>query len=151
MAAQMAAHRWQRHILGKHRKHPRQLQHLLLASTLLFCTALTHFLALHILIAQVILPKDLSSQCCGMMFNSRGLKDAAVQKGTALEAALLEASQGGKIPIVCDTSPCLSQIKAGISEPGLRFALYEPVEFIRHFLVDKLEFSKVGGLSALRV
>jgi D-lactate dehydrogenase len=93
----------------------------------------------------VILPKDLASQCCGMMFNSRGLKDAAVAKGTALEAALLEASQGGKIPIVCDTSPCLSQIKAGISEPGLRFALYEPVEFIRHFLVDKLEFSKVGA------
>lgn len=51
--------------------------------------------------------------------------------------------QGGKIPIVVDTSPCLSQIKAGISEPGLRFALYEPVEFIRHFLVDKLEFAKV--------
>lgn len=78
-----------------------------------------------------------------MMFNSRGLKDAAVQKGAALEAALLEASQGGKIPIVVDTSPCLSQVKAGISEPALRFALYEPVEFIRHFLVDKLEFSKV--------
>jgi D-lactate dehydrogenase len=102
-------------------------------------------LLLLLLLPQVILPKDLSSQCCGMMFNSRGLKDAAVQKGTALEAALLEASQGGKIPIVCDTSPCLSQIKAGISEPGLRFALYEPVEFIRHFLVDKLEFSKVRG------
>lgn len=80
-----------------------------------------------------------------MMFNSRGLKDAAAAKGSALEAALLEASQNGKIPIVCDTSPCLSQIKAGISEPSLRFALYEPVEFIRHFLVDKLEFNKVGG------
>lgn len=53
-------------------------------------------------------------------------------------------TQGGKIPIVVDTSPCLSQIKAGISEPGLRFALYEPVEFIRHFLVDKLEFNKVS-------
>jgi D-lactate dehydrogenase len=94
---------------------------------------------------EVIYPANLSSQCCGMMFNSRGLKDAAAQKGAELEAALLEASEGGKIPIVCDTSPCLSQIKAGISEPGLRFALYEPVEFIRHFLVDKLEFSKVGG------
>ena len=54
----------------------------------------------------------------------------------------MEASEGGKIPSVCDTSPCLSQVKAGISEPALRFALYEPVEFIRHFLVDKLEFSK---------
>jgi D-lactate dehydrogenase len=108
-------------------------------------SSLSNLLLLLLLLPQVILPKDLSSQCCGMMFNSRGLKDAAVQKGTALEAALLEASQGGKIPIVCDTSPCLSQIKAGISEPGLRFALYEPVEFIRHFLVDKLEFSKVRG------
>ncbi|WIA35081.1 hypothetical protein OEZ86_003567 [Tetradesmus obliquus] len=100
---------------------------------------------------EVILPKDLASQCCGMMFNSRGLKDAAVQKGAALEAALLEASQGGKIPIVVDTSPCLSQVKAGISEPALRFALYEPVEFIRHFLVDKLEFSKVRDSVAIHV
>lgn len=78
-----------------------------------------------------------------MMFNTRGLKEAANKKGSELEAALLEASEGGKIPIVCDTSPCLSQIKASISEPSLRFALYEPVEFIRHFLVDKLEFNKV--------
>lgn len=27
-----------------------------------------------------------------------------------LEAALMEASQGGKLPIVIDTSPCLSQV-----------------------------------------
>jgi D-lactate dehydrogenase len=93
---------------------------------------------------EVIIPKELSSQCCGMMFNTRGLKDAAAMKGAQLEAALMEASEGGKIPICCDTSPCLSQIKASISEPGLRFALYEPVEFIRQFLVDKLEFNKVS-------
>eukprot|EP00775_Hariotina_reticulata_P006936 gene6936-7154_t len=100
---------------------------------------------------EVILPKNLSSQCCGMMFNSRGLKDAAAAKGSQLEQALMEASEGGKLPIVCDTSPCLAQIKAGISEPGLRFALYEPVEFIRHFLVDKLEFSKVRDSVAIHV
>lgn len=100
---------------------------------------------------EVILPKDLSSQCCGMMFNSRGLGEAAALKGSQLEAALMEASQGGKLPIVVDTSPCLSQIKAGISEPGLRFALYEPVEFIRHFLVDKLEFNKVRDTVAVHV
>ncbi len=61
---------------------------------------------------EVIYPKGLSSQCCGMMFNSRGLKEAAVAKGADLEAALMEASEGGKIPIVCDTSPCLSQVGA---------------------------------------
>jgi D-lactate dehydrogenase len=93
---------------------------------------------------EVVYPKGLSASCCGMMFNSRGFKDAAAAKGAELEAALLEASENGKIPIVCDTSPCLSQIKSQIAEPALRFALYEPVEFIRHFLVDKLEFKKVG-------
>jgi hypothetical protein len=33
----------------------------------------------------------------------------------------MEASEGGKIPIVCDTSPCLSQIKVrrGLRPVGL--------------------------------
>lgn len=41
---------------------------------------------------------------------SRGFKDAAAAKGADLEAALLKASEGGKIPIVMDTSPCLAQV-----------------------------------------
>lgn len=100
---------------------------------------------------EVIYPEGLSSSCCGMMFNSRGFKDAAARKGAELEAALLKASEGGKYPIVCDTSPCLAQVKSGLSDPALRFALYEPVEFIRHFLLDKLEFSKVKDSVAVHV
>lgn len=78
-----------------------------------------------------------------MIFNSRGFATAASKKMSALEASLLEASEGGKIPIICDTSPCLAQIKTSLSTPALRFALYEPVEFISHFLVDKLEWKQV--------
>lgn len=100
---------------------------------------------------EVIYPEGVSSSCCGMLFNSRGFKDAAAAKGAELEKALLAASENGKLPIVCDTSPCLSQIKASISEPTLRFALYEPVEFIRHFLMDKLEFKKVRETVAIHV
>lgn len=66
-----------------------------------------------------------------LTISSRGFKDAAATKGADLEAALLKASDNGKIPIVMDTSPCLAQVKSQISEPSLRFALYEPVEFIR--------------------
>ena len=100
---------------------------------------------------EVIYPEGLSSSCCGMMFNSRGFKDAAKVKSDEMEAALLKASENGKYPIVCDTSPCLSQIKSALAEPSLRFALYEPVEFIRHFLLDKLEFSKVRDSVAVHV
>ncbi len=57
-----------------------------------------------------------------MLFNSRGFKDAAAVKGDDLEQSLVAASQGGKIPIVCDTSPCLSQIKGSLSDSRLKCA-----------------------------
>lgn len=39
----------------------------------------------------------LTCSCCGMMFNSRGFKDAAAKKGAELEAALLKASENGEL------------------------------------------------------
>eukprot|EP01024_Parvocaulis_polyphysoides_P013001 TRINITY_DN1497_c0_g3_i3.p1 TRINITY_DN1497_c0_g3~~TRINITY_DN1497_c0_g3_i3.p1 ORF type:complete len:595 (-),score=124.44 TRINITY_DN1497_c0_g3_i3:425-2209(-) len=100
---------------------------------------------------EVIFPKGLQESCCGMLFNTRGFKKAAATKGADLEKSLMEASEGGKIPIVVDTSPCLGQIKTALSEPSLRFALYEPVEFISTFLMDKLEFQQVKDSIAIHV
>jgi len=100
---------------------------------------------------QVVMPEGLSTQCCGMMFNSRGFKDAASVKASALEQALVDASEGGKYPIVCDTSPCLATMKQTMTEPGLRFSMYEPVEFIDKFLKDKLEWTKTKSEVAVHV
>ena len=100
---------------------------------------------------EVIIPTDTNALCCGMLFNSRGMKDPAAVKGNDLEAALLEASEGGKIPILTDTSPCLQTIKNQLQAPELRFSLYEPVEFINTFLLDKLEFTQVRDDVAIHV
>ena len=67
-----------------------------------------------------------------MMFNSRGFKDAAAMKGAEMEESLLEASQGGKLPIVVDTSPCLAQIKGSLANSALR---YGPIWWHRPFLL----------------
>jgi hypothetical protein len=32
----------------------------------------------------------------------------------------MKASDGGKIPIVCDTSPCLSTLKGALQTPDLK-------------------------------
>ncbi|KAK9843234.1 hypothetical protein WJX74_009043 [Apatococcus lobatus] len=100
---------------------------------------------------QVIYPENLGSQCCGMMFGSRGLTGPAAAKGSEFEAALLKASDGGRIPIVMDTSPCLSTMKSALENPALKFSLYEPVEFIKGFLMDKLEWNKVRDNVAIHV
>ena len=100
---------------------------------------------------EVVYPQGLSNSCCGMLFNSRGFKATASVKGGELEAALMEASEGGKLPIVVDTSPCLAQIKEQLSNPALRFSLYEPTEFISNHLVDKLEWNQVRDHIAIHV
>ena len=101
---------------------------------------------------EVIIPEELASSCCGMMFDSRGMKSAASVKEDAMKVALERASEGGKYPVVIDTSPCLASLKNNL-EPGspLRFSLYEPVDFINRFLADRLEFSQVRDNIAIHV
>ena len=55
---------------------------------------------------QIIFPQNLSNLCCGMPFSSKGFNDAAHTKSRQLEEALLNASEFGEYPILCDTSPC---------------------------------------------
>lgn len=57
-----------------------------------------------------------------MIFNTKGFTEAADSQVSKLQEALVKASRGGVIPIVCDTSPCLGQLKSSLSEPALKCA-----------------------------
>lgn len=89
----------------------------------------------------IIYPKDMNKLCCGMLFSSKGYVEAGKVASKALEMALLEASEGGKIPVLCDMTPCLYTMKSNMSETALQ--LYEPAEFIDRFVLDKLKLEKV--------
>lgn len=56
--------------------------------------------------------QGISGLCCGMMFDSRGAKQAAGLKVAEMATALSMASQMGKLPIVIDNSPCLATLKS---------------------------------------
>lgn len=66
------------------------------------------------------------------------MPDIADEKISELEAALAKASDGGRIPIVCDQSPCLHRMREHIKS----MKLYEPAEFIHDFMVPYLNFHK---------
>uniref|UniRef100_A0A7S3JVZ8 D-lactate dehydrogenase (cytochrome) n=1 Tax=Aureoumbra lagunensis TaxID=44058 RepID=A0A7S3JVZ8_9STRA len=100
---------------------------------------------------EVVYPPNIRSQCCGIMFHSRGCVDASKAKVAELEKELLIASENGRHPIVCDTSPCLKHLKDNISDPLLKFSLYEPIDFVSTFLTDKLEFQKTKQAVAVHV
>lgn len=89
---------------------------------------------------EIIYPKNLQNQCCGMAFDSKGFKKQGEQKLKELEAALLEASENGKLPVLCDMSPCLLRMKDLMDK---RLELMEPIEFSLKYLKKNLEFNKL--------
>ena len=75
-----------------------------------------------------------------MAFSSKGFREQAKQKEQELNEALLEASDNGRLPILCDMSPCLLHMRETLDK---RLRLYEPVEFIYDHLRERLHFHKL--------
>jgi len=96
----------------------------------------------------VVFPANLSALCCGLAFESKGFPAQGEKKARELEAALLAASEGGALPILCDTSPCLQRMKK-LFDPRLQ--MLEPAEFIHDRCLDRLTFTKEPGPVALHV
>lgn len=84
-------------------------------------------------------PENVHSLCCGMAFNSKGFRTQAALKSDELDKALLKASDDGRVPILFDMSPCLLHARETLDK---KLNLYEPVEFISDFLLERLRISK---------
>jgi D-lactate dehydrogenase len=93
-------------------------------------------------------PADVASLCCGLSFESKGFPRLADEKARELERALLAASEGGKLPVVCDTSPCSQRMKATIDP---RIAILDSVELIHDLLLERLRIAPLPGAVAIHV
>lgn len=93
----------------------------------------------------VRIPDGVEGLCCGKAFETKGLYTQAEMKLRELERTLRAASDNGRHPVLCDTSPCLARMKKEIR--GL--SLFEPVEFARAFLLPRLPFQPVDRRIAL--
>lgn len=100
---------------------------------------------------EVIYPAGVHDQCCGMPFKSKGMFDQADQKADQTIAMLNEASQQGEIPVYCDTSPCVMRLKERLAEEGSPLKLFEPVEFIHGFMLERLQLKKQPEPVALHI
>ena len=97
---------------------------------------------------QVIYPPDMDNLCCGMPFQSKGMFAAADSKSTEIEKVLLEITENGSIPVYSDTSPCSLLLKDKIDS---RIKLYDTVDFIDEFLLDRLIFTASSVPVALHI
>lgn len=82
-----------------------------------------------------VYPKAMNSLCCGQPWDTQGLKEVADDKAAELEAALFEVSEGGKLPIVFDTSTCAYRMKDFLKG---RLQILDIVEFLHDEILPKL-------------
>lgn len=94
----------------------------------------------------VVYPARLKKLCCGMAFSSKGYVKAGKLLSDNLLEELTAASEGGKLPIVCDMTPCLYTMKSNF---GDKLTLYEPAEFAKLYLMPNLKITKVDRCVAV--
>ncbi|GHE22963.1 FAD-binding and (Fe-S)-binding domain-containing protein [Halomonas urumqiensis] len=96
----------------------------------------------------VVLPEMIGHLCCGMAFQSKGQFEEATHKARELNRELLVASQNGRYPVLCDTSPCTLQMQEHLDE---RLSLLEPVAFAHEQLLSRLSITPINERVAVHV
>lgn len=96
----------------------------------------------------VIFPPNIENLCCGMPFESKGHFETADELSAALEKVLLECSNNGTYPVLCDTSPCVYRMKRVMDK---RLHILDTVEFIHDHLLEELTLVKSPETVAVHV
>ncbi|MBK7464380.1 MAG: FAD-binding oxidoreductase [Betaproteobacteria bacterium] len=94
------------------------------------------------------LPKGFDKLCCGQMLASKGMAEEADGMSATLEAALMEASENGRYPVIMDASACTTRMQQHLAG---RLKLYDFHEFAHDALLPRLMISKEAGPIALHV
>lgn len=97
---------------------------------------------------QLLMPEGISSQCCGMPFQSKGQFAAASLKQRELEQWLLDVTHNGEIPILSDTSPCSLTLQGKLDS---RLRIFDSVDFLHDLVLPKLNITPLNEPVALHV
>ncbi|GAA0339752.1 FAD-binding and (Fe-S)-binding domain-containing protein [Bowmanella denitrificans] len=94
---------------------------------------------------RLLVPDNVDELCCGMPWDSKGLKQLAGQKRQQSKEALLKLAREQQLPILVDASPCALQF----SQEGLQ--VQETAQFVYQYVLPKLKVSKIPGPVMLHV
>jgi D-lactate dehydrogenase len=100
----------------------------------------------------IIIPNRINDLCCGQPHDSKGFSDIAKQKSNQLEAALWEASEQGRWPVLMDKSPCVKRsIEQFSQDTSQQMNLFEPSQFVMDYLLEYLTISPLQETIMLHI
>lgn len=98
------------------------------------------------------IPKDLRGLCCGTVWVSKGFVDGADAMADRVYESLWEATEGGRLPVVCDAASCTHGL-VGLADHlnGERAANWAKVTvmdtttWVAKNVLDKVQFASKAG------
>lgn len=94
-------------------------------------------------------PENISAMCCGTPWKSKGMLAGYEEMRQRVLPALWEATDGGKLPVVCDAASCTEGLQI------LRDTLEKAAEFDPKWaeiqIIDAVEFAAVSLLPNLEI
>jgi D-lactate dehydrogenase len=101
-------------------------------------------------------PQEASGICCGMPFSSKGLDAAYRAAANRAVAELWRWSEGGRVPVLTDASPCAWTFKQAGSalsrenkEKFRNLTILDGIEFAHDVLLERLDVTPVRRTVAL--
>ncbi len=89
------------------------------------------------------IPEGVANLCCGTPWKSKGHTDGYETMVDSTYATLIAASDGGRLPIVCENSSCTEGlIKAIKSKPNSILKIIDSVDFAYEFLLPELDVAR---------
>jgi len=84
-------------------------------------------------------PDDLPSLCCGTPWKSKGLTDGYGVMTAKVGDALARATNGGRLPVVCDASSCTEGLRILLDAAGERgIRVIDAVQFVDEVVLSAL-------------
>ena len=99
-------------------------------------------------------PEGLSKLCCGTVWVSKGFTDGADEMARRVYDSLWEASEHGRLPVVCDAASCThgleetaNHLKGAEAENWAKVTVYDATTYVARFVLGRIQpRSKAGSV-----
>jgi D-lactate dehydrogenase len=97
----------------------------------------------------LLVPEQIESMCCGTPWSSKGIPDGYAAMREAVLPVIREATDNGRLPVVCDASSCTEGFRHMLeTEPDLHVEVIDSVAFVAAHVLPVLgEYSKLESLT----
>jgi D-lactate dehydrogenase len=97
----------------------------------------------------LLVPEGIEALCCGTPWSSKGVASGYAAMRAAVLPVIREATDGGRLPVVCDASSCTEGFRHLVdSDPDLRVEVVDVVAFVAERVLPTLgEYVRLDTLA----